>query len=42
MGAKKAVMYQIVRDSKNGQFLPKNKAIRRPATTETETISRKK
>jgi hypothetical protein len=31
-----------VRDSRNGQFVPKSEAKRRPSTTETEVIRRKK
>lgn len=28
----------VVRDSKNGQFVPKREATRRPASTETERV----
>ena len=37
MAAKKPKTRQIVRDAKNGQFLPKSAAKRRPSTTVTET-----
>lgn len=39
---KKQKTQTVVRDSRNGQFVKKAEAKKRPATTETERIRRKK
>jgi hypothetical protein len=40
--AEKKKTQTVVRDSRNGQFVKKEEAKKRPATTETEKIRRKK
>ena len=40
--AKGTVKVKVVRDAITGRFLPKEAAIRRPKTTVTETIKKKR
>jgi hypothetical protein len=40
--AKKTAKVSAVRDTRTGEFVKKSEAKRRPATTVTETIKRKK
>ena len=42
MASKKTITVKVVRDARTGEFVPKREATRRPSTTVTETIKRKK
>jgi len=39
--SKKSDVTKVVRDARTGQFVPPSEAIRRPATTVTETVKKR-